>query len=470
MSRATRTNPRTALRCFVVVVVLQHVSPPGAAEHRAAASPEDHAVDEATHPFLTNTLQVQPAYVDIRDGGNATQVLVRLGVVCHYLVLPGIKLADTYSFARLEIYGKSLNSLASPNVVGLQDWNALLLGVKPFGWGAQVGLGGAAVLPTATNPALDNQEFQLGPAIGAMVTRVTHLQIGALVRVLFSVAGAKPDLGYALVQPIIVYHLPKAFYLKTDGIMNFDFEGSPRTTVPVNLHFGHAFTAHLVISAIVEVVTTGSGVANVTAELNLNYVAWCAAAPAMHRSLATHGQKEGAMRSIGSSTAVALLLIVAGCGATIHSSVATNADLAKYKTFSFYTPPYKQGQAESIADQTIRSALEQDLSAKGLMKTTAANPDFLVAYHVKEQQKLDVDTVGYGFWGWGGPGAVTQYTQGTLIVDFIDPQTKQVFWRGTAADVVNHPASPNTAKIDKVVGQIVNKYPAVMAATPRTTM
>jgi len=250
------------------------LQPAQAAEREATASPADEAVDKATHPFLTNTLQLQPAYIDIRDGGNATQILVRLGIVYPYFFIPGIKLADTYSFARLEMYGKSLNSTASPNVVGLQDWNALLLGVEPFRWGAQVGLGVAATLPTATNPALDDQELELGPAIGAIITRVPYLQIGALVRILFSVAGAKPDLGSALVQPIIAYHLPKAFFFKTDGIMTFDFEKSPRATVPVNLHLGHAFTAHLVLSAIIEVVTTGIGTRNVTAELNLNYLDW----------------------------------------------------------------------------------------------------------------------------------------------------------------------------------------------------
>ncbi len=178
------------------------------------------------------------------------------------------------------------------------------------------------------------------------------------------------------------------------------------------------------------------------------------------------------MRSLMSSTAVAILLIVTGCGATIRSTTATNADLAKYKTFSFYTPAYKQGQPETIVDQTIKSSLAQNLSAKGLTEATA-NPDFLIAFHVKQQQKLDANTVGYGFggWGWGGPGFVTTYTQGTVIVDFIDAQSKQVFWRGTATDVVNHPESPNTAKLDKVVGQIVNRYPgAGMAAAPRTGM
>lgn len=173
---------------------------------------------------------------------------------------------------------------------------------------------------------------------------------------------------------------------------------------------------------------------------------------------------------------VALIFIVAGCGATIRSTTAANADLAKYRTYSFITPPSQAaGHAESIADQTINSSLKQDLAAKGLTEAAPGQkPDFLVGHRVKMQEKLDVEPdgfygYGYGMYGLGGSD-VTEYTEGTLIVDFIDPQTKQVFWRGTGSQVVNHPESPNTGKISKVVGQIVDRYPATMAAAPRTTM
>jgi hypothetical protein len=238
-------------------------------------SPQEDAAQKATNPFaLSNTLQVEPRYIDIASGGNATQLEVVLGVVYKSLFIPGVKVGDTYSFARLEMYGKSLNTPQSPNVVGLQDWQLLFLGVKPFAWGGLVGLGLDALLPTSTNPALDTQEFELGPSIAAMLTRVRHLQIGVLARFYFSVAGTTPDLAYTLVQPIITYHLPKAFFFKTDGIMNFDFKKAPYATVPVNLHLGHAFSDHLVISAIVEGVTTGSGVGDVTIKLNINYTKW----------------------------------------------------------------------------------------------------------------------------------------------------------------------------------------------------
>jgi hypothetical protein len=190
-------------------------------------------------------------------------------------------------------------------------------------------------------------------------------------------------------------------------------------------------------------------------------------APRMH--LECNKQEGTVMRAGMSSSVAALVFVAAGCGATIRSTTASNADLAKYRTYSFFTSPAKAGQAETIVDQTINSSLKEGLAAKGLTEVAPGQaPDFLVAHHVKTQQKLDVEP-GYGFYGFGGTD-VTQYTEGTLIVDFIDPQTKQVFWRGTATDVVSHPESPNTGKLSKVVGQIVDRYPSAIAAAPRTTM
>jgi hypothetical protein len=182
-------------------------------------------------------------------------------------------------------------------------------------------------------------------------------------------------------------------------------------------------------------------------------------------------QQEGtAMRAGMSFSVMALVFVAAGCGATIRSTTASNADLAKYRTYSFFTSPATAAQPETIVDQTINSSLKEGLAAKGLTEAAPGQtPDFLVAHHVKTQQKLDVEPMGYGFYGWGGTD-VTQYTEGTVIVDFIDPQTKQVFWRSTASDVVNHPESPDTGKLSKVVGQMVARYPSAVAATPRTTM
>jgi hypothetical protein len=177
------------------------------------------------------------------------------------------------------------------------------------------------------------------------------------------------------------------------------------------------------------------------------------------------------MKALTLSLAAIPLAVAAGCGATVRSTVAPGANLAQYRTYQFYTPAYRANQPESPAEQELRAALSRDLASKGLVEAPANTPpDFLVAYYVKKQQKLDVSTVGYGFWGWGGPTNVSTYTEGTLIVDFIDSHTRNVFWRGTATDIVNNPDSPDLGRVDKAVSKLVNQYPTMMASTPRQAM
>lgn len=179
------------------------------------------------------------------------------------------------------------------------------------------------------------------------------------------------------------------------------------------------------------------------------------------------------MRPRRTLLAVALLTIAAGCsGITTQANTAPGANLGKYHTYGWYHPP--TGEMQSLAEQEVRSALQRDLAQKGLSLATTEAPDFLVAYHAKRQEKVQVTPSGYGYgfygYGWGGFPDVTTYTEGTLVVDFVDPQTNQVFWRGTAQGVVEHPNNPDLNRIDTAVSKIVQQYPTQMASVPRPPM
>ena len=161
---------------------------------------------------------------------------------------------------------------------------------------------------------------------------------------------------------------------------------------------------------------------------------------------------------------------MACAGVSVRSTQAPDANLARYKTYGFMTD--QTGKPETLADQQIRASLERDLQQKGLTPATTGNPDFLIAYHTKQEQRVEVTPGGYGwgYWGWSGYPDVNTYTQGTLIVDFIDPSTNKIFWRGTATAVVNDPNNPNPKNIDKAVGKLVSQYPSLYAATPPAQM
>jgi len=174
------------------------------------------------------------------------------------------------------------------------------------------------------------------------------------------------------------------------------------------------------------------------------------------------------MKKIAHVAMVATGILLSGC-VSVQATKSPSANLAQYRTFAFYQPTNPSGKQlsfeQSPAGQTVRSQIKNDLAAKGISEAVQ-NPDFLVAYHSKTEQKMDVTDWGYpGYW-WGGPGGVSvdEYTQGTLFIDFIDPKTNQVFWRGTATGVVSHPENPDTGKVASTVDKIMKKYPSELAA------
>jgi hypothetical protein len=58
---------------------------------------------------------------------------------------------------------------------------------------------------------------------------------------------------------------------------------------------------------------------------------------------------------------------------------------------------------------------------------------------------------------------VTQYTQGTVIVDVIDPKTKDLLWRGQGVAAVADNEAQYEQDLKKTVEAIVDKFPAASA-------
>lgn len=157
------------------------------------------------------------------------------------------------------------------------------------------------------------------------------------------------------------------------------------------------------------------------------------------------------------------VVAVAGCGASVHTTTMPNANLSAYRTFAF------KSSDETMVDQTIRNEVTRHLEAKGLQQAPD-NPDFFIVQRVVTEEKVSVsggDRYYGGYYGvYGGPGVVREYTEGTLIVDFIDARTNQVFWRGTATEVASHPNNPDLKKVAAAVDKLIARYPSQVAGAP----
>lgn len=150
------------------------------------------------------------------------------------------------------------------------------------------------------------------------------------------------------------------------------------------------------------------------------------------------------------------------------------SNIPAYKTFNWHTPPDKDG-AYNIMEKRIIRKVERQLETKGLLKTEE-NPDFLIALHGTRQTKVNIRDWGYscnrfgvGVERLGGLSGmdVYQYSEGTIILDFIDARTKELFWRGMAVSIIDNTRTPAEWEelVDDAVSNMLKNYPP----PPQTT-
>lgn len=139
-----------------------------------------------------------------------------------------------------------------------------------------------------------------------------------------------------------------------------------------------------------------------------------------------------------------MLIFVSTFGINVKTDYDKSVDLNRLRTFTFKDQRRPDGnllQGNTLVDNRIRDALRRDLEARGFRYEPNGQTDFVVAYYARQTEKADVEPLGYGMphrwrWGWGPAVWTRYYTQGSLVVDFIDPSSNQLIWRGRATDTV----------------------------------
>ena len=60
---------------------------------------------------------------------------------------------------------------------------------------------------------------------------------------------------------------------------------------------------------------------------------------------------------------------------------------------------------------------------------------------------------------------VSEYTQGSVIVDVIDPKTMELIWRGQGVATVSDDPATYNKELDKSVSKILNSFPPASTAS-----
>jgi hypothetical protein len=179
--------------------------------------------------------------------------------------------------------------------------------------------------------------------------------------------------------------------------------------------------------------------------------------------------------------------LLAGCASQpkVLSDYDKSADFARYRTFGFVTQVGADStEFKSLAVQTMQAAATRQMEMRGY--TLSDNPDLVINFTGKIEEKADVESVPapyygpgwgyggfygapYGGWGAGGTQVTTRrYNVGTLVVDVVDREKRQAVFQGSVSDVVTKEMMANReAAITGAVNRIFASYPFVAGrATP----
>ncbi|BDG05606.1 DUF4136 domain-containing protein [Anaeromyxobacter oryzae] len=173
---------------------------------------------------------------------------------------------------------------------------------------------------------------------------------------------------------------------------------------------------------------------------------------------------------------LAVAAALAGCSTVkINTQYDPATPFSEYRTYAWITTAPGAEQAAPVRNPAVRAmivtAIDREMAKRGLLLAAPdKEPDFLVSVLGWSHSRIEVTNYGYAYGGayvYGpyGPSPVAvpvadvaEYTDGTLLLDFVDAKTHKLFWRGTATDTVTSTANVKDT-IDDAVRHLLEAYP-----------
>jgi len=142
------------------------------------------------------------------------------------------------------------------------------------------------------------------------------------------------------------------------------------------------------------------------------------------------------------------------------------ADFSGYKTYGFFKEGIDKTDISDLDKKRILRAIDEQMTKKGFTKSE--RPDLLVNIFTKARQEVNVNQMGYGWgygWGWNpwmwGPGytSVSTNTEGTLYIDLIDANKKELVWQGVGTGILTLDREKKQERINEFVEKIIAQFP-----------
>jgi hypothetical protein len=174
-----------------------------------------------------------------------------------------------------------------------------------------------------------------------------------------------------------------------------------------------------------------------------------------------------------------LAVLVAGCASNRAPNTRIdydkNVDFSVYRTFGFPKETgTDRGGYSTLVTSYFKSSVTTAMEARGY-KYSGEKPDLLVNFFMNTRERTEIRSApaaqtGYGYYGYrdglyrGWPmyeqDRTVNYQIGTINLDIVDAQRKQLIWEGVSEGRITEEAMANPkVTVNAVVTEMMRKYP-----------
>ncbi len=154
----------------------------------------------------------------------------------------------------------------------------------------------------------------------------------------------------------------------------------------------------------------------------------------------------------------------------VASDYDREANFSEYGTYAFFKPGIDKAEISDLDKKRILRAIETEMQKKGFTKSE--NPDLLVSIFTKTNENINIYQNNYPYWGYGwgwhpwywgsGFNTVSRTSEGTLYIDLIDSEDKELVWQGMGTAALAREVNKKQERINEIVAKIMEKYPPGM--------
>lgn len=162
-------------------------------------------------------------------------------------------------------------------------------------------------------------------------------------------------------------------------------------------------------------------------------------------------------------------ILFSGCastGSAVKTDFDKDVDFSKFKTFYWADDidNNKEGHPllnNSLNTKRIKNAIISEMEGRGYV-LSAEDPDLLVNFNIVVEEKTEYrsvpNTMGYRYW-WGRDEVRPyKYKEGTLIIDLVDHDEKQLVWQGYSSGIMKEKAEAIEARIRASISLIFSEF------------